>query len=44
MNAFAFHTFGGTYVVDIVAGAAQQKSLYHYYPILIAVPTHTEVS
>jgi plastocyanin len=43
-NAFAFHTFGGTYNVNIIPGAAQQDSLYHYYPPLIAVPSGTEVS
>lgn len=43
-NAFAFHTFGGTYAVDIIPGAAQQDSLYHYYPPSIAVPEGTEVS
>jgi plastocyanin len=42
--ANAYHTFGGTYTVDIIPGAAQQDSLYHYYPTLIAVPKGTEVS
>lgn len=44
MNAFAFHTFGGTYVVQIIPGAAQRDSPYHYYPPSIAVPKGTEVS
>jgi len=43
-NAYAFHTFGGTYVVQIPPGAAEQESLYHYYPPTIAVPRHTEVA
>lgn len=43
-NAAAFHTFGGTYVVNIIPGAAQQESLYHYYPPSIAVPKETEVA
>jgi plastocyanin len=43
-NAFAFHTFGGTYVVNIIPGAAQQDSLYHFYPPTIAIPRHTEVA
>jgi plastocyanin len=42
-NAYAFHTFGGSYAIDIIPGAAQQDSLYHYYPPKIAVPEHTEV-
>jgi plastocyanin len=44
MDALAFHTFGGTYTVDIIPGAAQRDSPYHYYPPLIAVPRGTEVS
>jgi predicted secreted protein/plastocyanin len=44
MDALAFHTFGGTYVVQIIPGAAQRDSLFHYYPPLIAVPSGTEVS
>jgi plastocyanin len=43
-EALAFHTFGGTYVVNIIPGAAQRDSLYHYYPPTIAVPAHTEVA
>jgi plastocyanin len=43
-NAYAFHTFGGTYTVNIIPGAAQQDSLYHYYPPSIAVSKGTEVS
>jgi plastocyanin len=43
-NAYAFHTFGGTYVVDIIPGAAERESLYHYYPPNIAIPRHTEVA
>jgi plastocyanin len=43
-SAYAFHTFGGTYVVNIIPGAAQKESLYHYYPPKIAVPKHTEVA
>ncbi len=43
-NAYAFHTFGGTYVVNIIPGAAQRDSLYHFYPPTIAVPAHTEVA
>ncbi|HEX7034100.1 MAG TPA: hypothetical protein VF172_13965 [Nitrososphaera sp.] len=43
-SAFAFHTFGGTYTINIIPGAAQRDSLYHYYPPTIAVPVGTEVA
>jgi plastocyanin len=43
-NAYAFHTFGGTYVIDIIPGAAQQESLYHFYPPTIAIPRNTEIA
>lgn len=43
-SAYAIHTFGGNYAVDIIPGAAQKDSLYHYYAPVIAVPKGTEVS
>ncbi|MEP0825892.1 MAG: hypothetical protein HRF40_10435 [Nitrososphaera sp.] len=43
-NAFALHTFGGTYIVNIIPGAAHRDSLYHYYPDSIAIPVGTEVA
>jgi plastocyanin len=43
-SAYGIHTFGGNYVVDIIPGAAQPDSLYHFYAPTIAVPRGTEVS
>jgi plastocyanin len=43
-NAFAFHSAPGSYVINIVPGAAEKAALVHYYPPLISVPANTLVT
>ncbi|MDQ3903556.1 MAG: hypothetical protein M3247_07950 [Thermoproteota archaeon] len=44
VNVFAFHSAPGSYLINIVPGAATGNASFHYYPPLISIPSNTVVT
>jgi plastocyanin len=43
-DVFAVHSAPGSYLIDIVPGAAEDNTPFHYHPPLISIPSNTVVT